>query len=196
MQSINKNDVSSVIETVIANGEAANDATVSTVAVDTIAETISAETGTEPVSVETAPKPKRVRKPASKPEPVKPAAPVAPVSFGGFSAGNVSRTARTVALDKTHFGGVTSDRDTAYLALFLDTARLNKSGRTVTLAALAERSTNHFYTGSAKPHDAGAINRARKAGNIEPATDGTSLTFTDRGFNLASAALKKLRPNA
>lgn len=135
---------------------------------------------------------KAAPKPAAKP--VKPVSQPVPVSFGGFSGGNVARTAQTVAADRTHFGGTTSSRDEAYLALFATVAAEANDKRTVTLTALAAKATNHFYDGSAKPHDAGAINRARKAGNIIVASDGSSLKLSKRGAELAANVLAKLRP--
>jgi hypothetical protein len=125
---------------------------------------------------------------------VKPAKPE-PVRFGGFTLGNVNRTAATVVAQRTNFSGVTSDRDTAYLAQFervrRDTAE-TPDGETITLASLAKLGKNPYYDRSAKPHDAGAINRAVKAGNVEHAADGASIKLTARGAALAAAAYSKL----
>lgn len=141
-----------------------------------------------PAVAPVATKPTKPVKPEAAPKAVKPA----PVKFGPFTGGNVGRTASTVAANRTAFGGVTSNRDEAYLALFATVAKAADDGRTITLAKLAERGTNAFYTGSAKPHDAGAINRARKAGNVAVSDDGSSLTLTEAGGKLASAIVAKL----
>lgn len=105
----------------------------------------------------------------------------APVRIGGFTLGNIARTAATVAALRTHYGAE-SNRDHAYILLFGDTADAN--GGTITLAALAAYGTNPYYTGSAKPHDAGAINRAIKAGNLsrDAATGALALTDTGRAL--------------
>jgi|688.fasta_scaffold222193_1 hypothetical protein len=133
------------------------------------------------------------------------AAPAAPVAgkptverFGGFTLGNINRTAATVVALRTNFGGVTSDRDTAYLAAFERVRRDTEAtpdGETITLASLAKLVKNPYYTGSAKPHDAGAINRAVKAGNVERAADGHSIKLTARGATLAATAYNKLHGN-
>lgn len=138
-------------------------------------------------------------------DPVAPVAVVAkpakpePVRFGNFTLGNINRTAQTVVAQRTNFSGVTSDRDTAYLASFervrRDTAE-TPDGETITLASLAKLAKNPYYTGSAKPHDAGAINRAVKAGNVEHSADGASIKLTKRGAELASAAYNKLHASA
>lgn len=144
---------------------------------------------------------KRTRTTKPKPAPVtgeQPAAtvaaPVAPTRIGGFTLGNIARTAGVVVAQRTHYG-TTSSRDEAYLALFATTAADAEKcpdGTTITLAALASHGTNKFYTGSAKPHDAGAINRAIKAGNATKSDDGKSISLTDKGAELARNVLKKL----
>lgn len=131
-------------------------------------------------------------------------APAPAANIGGFTLGNIARTARTVAAQRTHFGAE-SDRDNAYMRLYLDCANdaerlarfgVTPDGRTVTLAALASYTLNPFYTGSAKPHDAGAINRAIKAGHLSRDETGSVLTLTERGLSVAraiqSAANKRL----
>lgn len=124
-----------------------------------------------------------------------------PQSFGGFSIGNINRTAATIARSATHYG-TTSDRDGAYAALFVTVADTLPAGQPVKLGDLAEycgrdlpagqRARNPFYSGSAKPHDAGAINRAERAGSIVKASDGASFTLTDAGRQLGLNTLRKL----
>jgi hypothetical protein len=141
---------------------------------------------------------KPVKPEAAKPEAVAPVAKPEPVRFGGFTLGNINRTAATVVALRTNFGGVTSDRDTAYLAAFERVRRDTEAtpdGETITLASLAKLVKNPYYTGSAKPHDAGAINRAVKAGNVERAADGHSIKLTARGATLAATAYNKLHGN-
>lgn len=123
------------------------------------------------------------------------AAVVASTRIGGFTLGNIARTAGRVVAGATHFGAE-SDRDNAYLRLFLDGANdaermPNGDGRSVTLAALASYGTNPFYGGSAKPHDAGAINRAIKAGHATRSDDGRTVTLTERGLQQARLLLTK-----
>ena len=118
-------------------------------------------------------------------------APIALRTAGGFTLGNVARTADTVARGATHYGA-TSYRDGAYAAFYY----LNRDANgVVTLAALAAYQRNPHYAGSAKPHDAGAINRAARAGTIVKANDGASFTFTERGETFAKLMLAKLAPS-
>lgn len=119
--------------------------------------------------------------------------------IGGFSLSNIARTAGTVATHRYGFGSETN-RDYAYLLLFghaRDNAELpnatdagdmpeNIVGRPVSLGMLASYGANPYYTGSNKPHDAGAITRAVKAGYIVRSSDGVLLAFTARGNALLS----------
>ena len=131
----------------------------------------------------------RSNKPSKRTAPVAPATDAAPVAvvtaparIGGFTLGNIARTAATVAAGRTHYGAE-SNRDHAYILLFGDAADKPEAAGAITLAALAAYGTNPFYVGSAKPHDAGAINRAIKAGNLARDDAGT-LTLTARGSEL------------
>jgi hypothetical protein len=135
-------------------------------------------------------------KPATKPA-VKAAAADKPTSkravapaINGYSAGNITRTAATVAAKRTHYGAGTS-RDECYLALYATVAKAN--GGNATLAQLAASGpTNPYYSGSSKPHDAGALNRNLAAGNISITADGNTLSLTPIGAEKARAILAKL----
>lgn len=100
----------------------------------------------------------------------------------------VAATARTIAAQATHFGGL-SDRDTAYLGFYAGIAKRN--GGTCDIAAIALAGTRPAYDGSNKPHDAGVIVRLTKAGLAKPATDGRSFTFTDLAKTHAAYASAK-----
>lgn len=126
-------------------------------------------------------------KPASKPvttKPVAPATPAKPVAIAApvttdapaKPSANITRTAACVARNRTNFGNL-SDRDTAYLGFYASFAKRN-GGKPVTIADIVASGREPAYAGSRKPHDAGVINRLRKAGLIAPATDGHSFTFT------------------
>ena len=109
-----------------------------------------------------------------------------------FSAGNIARTASTVAAERTHYG-VTSSRDDAYCAFYTREADASNS---VTLAMLATFKRNPLYAGSAKPHDAGAIVRAIKAGTITRSDDGRTLMLTEAGATRGRLILSKLAKQA
>ena len=108
----------------------------------------------------------------------------------------VARDAASVARFATHYGA-TSIRDDAYRALYALAAN-GANGFTLRAVydagtAVGDKRVNPFYIGSAKATDVGALNRARKAGDIVPTDDTcTAYTFTERGFSLARAALAKL----
>lgn len=98
-------------------------------------------------------------------------------------SGNITRTAATVARNVTAFNEL-SDRDSAYLAFYASLAKAAPSG-VVTLADIVASGRRPTYNGSNKPHDAGVINRLRKASFIAPVSDGTSFTITDNGKSRA-----------
>ena len=98
------------------------------------------------------------------------------------------RDADTILAQRTHFG-VTSGRDDAYLALFAQHA--DASG-TVSVAKLREIGANPFYSGSAKASDAGAINRAIKAGRAKANATGEQFTLTPEALALGRSKLKQL----
>jgi hypothetical protein len=95
-----------------------------------------------------------------------------------------ARTAATVARNATNFGGTLSDRDHAYIAFYASLA--GAVGATVTLADIANCGRGPAYGGSAKPHDAGVINRLRKAGLLTVESDGSSFAFTPAAASLKS----------
>jgi hypothetical protein len=138
---------------------------------------------TKPATTDAAPaKPAKLVKPATvavvaKPEPAKPSR-------------DITRTAATIAANATNFGGVLSDRDTAYIAFFASFAKAHPS-KPVTVAELATSGRTPAYNGSAKPHDAGVVNRLAKAGLITKASDGSSFTFTKAGTTTKAYASAK-----
>lgn len=104
-----------------------------------------------------------------------------------------TRDAKTIAAYRTHFGAVSS-RDEAYAAFYRVTAIEHGKPETFTLAQLAAKQRNPLYAGSNKASDAGAINRARKAGHIAPTSDACdAYTFTDAGAQYADNVLAKLK---
>lgn len=125
--------------------------------------------------------------------------PVAPVErFGGFSAGNIARTATTAAAMRYPFD-TASTRDDSYTAFFALAAREHGTGdnkRTVALTALASYGRNPLYSGSAKPHDAGAIERASKRAHIAYDAEARTITLTEAGAEAGSAILTKLAKQA
>lgn len=126
-------------------------------------------------------------KPAIAAKPVAPVAPVAakpavaskpakPDAGPAKPAAHITRTAATVAAQRTNFGGLT-DRDAAYLTFYGKLARAN--GGKLTVAAIAAAGPrNPHYPGSSKAHDAGVIVRFCKAGLCTTSPDGNELTFT------------------
>jgi hypothetical protein len=97
-------------------------------------------------------------------------------------ARNLARDAATVQRQATNFGSVT-DRDAAYRQFFGRVMRAN--GNAATLAQIDAggikrdgKSYNPDYAGSAKATDAGAINRAIKAGYFTASDNGSRLTAT------------------
>lgn len=100
----------------------------------------------------------------------------------------IARTASTIAAMRCNFGAL-SDRDEAYFSFYASLAKASPDG-TVTVRAIAESGRAPRYTGSAKPHDAGAIQRLHKAGIIATSADGAGFTFTDgaRGHKLFASA--------
>lgn len=151
-------------------------------------------------------KPASAAKPAKLAKPAKPvavaAAPVATVATAepapvavavtadkpARAPAGIARTASTIAAMRCNFGAL-SDRDEAYFSFYASLAKASPDG-TVTVRAIAESGRAPRYTGSAKPHDAGAIQRLHKAGIIATSADGAGFTFTDgaRGHKLYASA--------
>lgn len=103
------------------------------------------------------------------------------------TARGLARDAATIDNGAANFE-TSSNRDAAYLAFYGDAVR--KYGRdTFTLAELHAigtpgargKATNPRYNGSAKATDAGAITRARKAGNVTVSDNGNRITVTAAG---------------
>lgn len=113
----------------------------------------------------------------------KPATPATPETVARVPRG-VNRTAATIAKQATNFGGVLSERDTAYLAFYGSLARLNHG--TVTVADIATSGRAPVYSGSCKPHDAGVIVRLTKAGLCTVHDNGHRVVFTDKAKALAA----------
>lgn len=122
---------------------------------------------------------------AAKPAPVAIVAPVvAKPAEPAKPSANVTRTVATIARGACNFGGL-SDRDTAYLAFYAGFAKRNATGN-VTVRAIAEAGTRPAYTGSAKPHDAGVIQRLNKAGLLVLHNGAADFTFTNKAKTLAA----------
>ena len=126
---------------------------------------------------------KRANKPA-KPAtaPVAPAA--APLAKPAAVERFLARDAATVERAATNFGTV-SDRDAAYRLFFGGVMRAHNDTATLAqihAAGLASGNKRIYphYTGSAKATDAGAINRAVKAGYFTVSENGNRLTATDK----------------
>lgn len=134
---------------------------------------------------------KPATKPAAKPVTAKPATP-APVAAAtpatpaapAKPAAGITRTISTIARGACNFGAL-SDRDTAYLAFYAGFAKRSASGR-VTVESIAAHGTRPAYTGSAKPHDAGVIQRLAKAGLVTLLNGAAEFTFTDKAKTLAA----------
>lgn len=135
----------------------------------------------KPAKLRTAPKPAKpaTDKPAKAAKPV--TAPVEPVEAEpAVRVLPITRTCATIAANATSFGSL-SDRDHAYITYYAGLAKRAKNG-VLTIRAIAD----HFAaTGarpigpaSAKPHDAGVVNRLRKAGIVTVESDGSSFKFT------------------
>lgn len=95
---------------------------------------------------------------------------------------NLSRDAVTVTRAATNFGEIT-DRDAAYRLFF--GAVMRGKNHSATLREIFDagrkadgKSYNPHYAGSAKATDAGAINRAVKAGYFTVSDNGNRLTAT------------------
>jgi hypothetical protein len=169
---------------------------VSTTAADTLAAAAAApKPAGKPVTVRSgkrdiAAKPAKPAKPDAKPAPVAVAVAAKPVSKPADTAAlpsrDIVRTAATVARNATHYGAATT-RDDYYLAFFASFCRKASNG-SVTLRTIAD-SKRTVDTGgnfaSAKPTDAGVINRLRKAGRITVSADGNTLSFTESQRKLA-----------
>lgn len=97
----------------------------------------------------------------------------------------IARTCATIARNATNFGGTLSDRDHAYITFYASLAALAADG-IVTIRAIADSGRGPAYNGSAKPHDAGVVNRLRKAGLLTVEADGTSFAFTPNAHTLRS----------
>ncbi len=96
---------------------------------------------------------------------------------------NLARDAVTVTRAATNFGEIT-DRDAAYRLFFGSIMRVNGK-HSATLREIFDagrkadgKSYNPHYAGSAKATDAGAINRAVKAGYFTVSENGKRLTAT------------------
>lgn len=134
----------------------------------------------------------KARKPKAKPD-AKALAAKAAERAAQITSRGLARDAATVKAQATNFDQY-SDRDTAYLRFFGTVMRKN-SGK-ATLAQIHDagkpvpgkpnKTTNPYYTGSAKATDAGAINRLIKAGYITASADGNTLTATDAGKSQAA----------
>lgn len=121
-----------------------------------------------------------------------PAPAVAATDAAPKTPANVTRTIATIAKRATNFGGL-SDRDNAYIAFFASFAK--RDGGSVTIATLAASGARPSVPGSsAKPHDAGAVNRLVSAGLIREA--GGVITFTDAGKSLAAYTATPARAKA
>lgn len=137
----------------------------------------------KPVAVATPAKPVAAKPATPAPAPATEAAPKTPA--------NVTRTIATIAKRATNFGGL-SDRDNAYLAFF---ASFAKRDGNVTIATLAASGDKPNVPGSsAKPHDAGAVNRLVRAGLITEA--GGVIAFTEAGKKLAPYTATPARAKA
>ncbi|MET4190735.1 MULTISPECIES: hypothetical protein [unclassified Bradyrhizobium] len=122
-------------------------------------------------------------------KPVAVAAPVVadvPAVTVAKPSARITRTAATVAAQRTNFGGL-SDRDNAYLTFYASLAKAATDG-TVTIAGIVASGRGPDYAGSAKPHDAGVIVRLGKAGLLTSTADGHGFTFTDSARSLAAYA--------
>lgn len=97
----------------------------------------------------------------------------------------IMRTCATIARNATNFGGTLSDRDHAYIAFFASFAKAAADG-IVTVRTIVDSGRVPAYSGSAKPHDAGVVNRLRKAGLLTVEADGTSFAFTPAALTLKS----------
>lgn len=111
------------------------------------------------------------------------AKPVKPEAAPSKPSANVNRTIATIAKQACNFGGTVSDRDSAYIAFYASLARALPGG-VVTIRAIAESGRKPAYNGSAKPHDAGVVQRLHKAGIVAASPDGSSFTFTKHGQSL------------
>lgn len=124
---------------------------------------------------------------ARKPAPVT----VAPVTAPATEAkprANITRTAATIAAQRTNFGDL-SDRDNAYLAFYGSLARA--TGHRTTVAAIVESGKRPDYNGSNKPHDAGVIVRLCKAGLAVTSDNGNAIAFTPKAQSLAAYTGRK-----
>jgi hypothetical protein len=110
--------------------------------------------------------------PAAKPETTTATAPRVPA--------NITRTIATVERGACNFGGTISDRDNAYFGFYKQLIAAN--GGKLTVAAIVASGRKPAYNGSAKPHDAGVIQRLGKAGLLAgTGSESAPLTLTARG---------------
>lgn len=128
-------------------------------------------------------------KPGAKPANGKPAKPVTglakpagkakPATEAAKPSANVTRTAATIAAQACNFGNL-SDRDTTYMRFYASLAKRAANG-VVTLRGIVD--SGHARVpgatfASAKPHDAGVIQRLAKAGLLSIRDNGAAFVFT------------------
>lgn len=109
----------------------------------------------------------------------------------------VNATAKRIDIGAANFGGTLSDRDNAYLSHYGKLCRtLGK--RTLTLTDIATNSPKAAsgkpvisgYSGSAKAHDAGVVQRLAKAGLVSTGEHGAAITFTAKCNTVAAFTAK------
>lgn len=115
-------------------------------------------------------------KPAATAKPVVVAKPAAATGKPAKPAGNVTRTASTIAAAACNFGNL-SDRDSAYMRFYAGLAASAANG-VVTLRAIVDSGKRPEYSPSNKPHDAGVIQRLAKAGLLTVRDNGAAFVFT------------------
>lgn len=112
------------------------------------------------------------------------AKPVTPVAAPAKPSANVTRTAATIAAGACNFGGL-SDRDAAYVTFYASLAKAAANG-VVTLRAIVDSGRKPNYQGSAKPHDAGVIQRLAKASLVATRDNGAAFVFTKAALTHAA----------
>jgi len=118
----------------------------------------------------------------------KPTPAVTPAPTVARVPANITRTAATVAAQRTNFGGLT-DRDNAYIAFFASVSK--RTGGAFTIADIVATAGGPVLAGftSAKKHDAGVCVRLCKADVLSH--DSGKLTFKPAARTLAAYANAK-----
>ncbi len=137
-----------------------------------------------------------VNVPRQAPAPVSDADAAQPVALDYPDALHVNRRVNYTAHDSATIDAAKyplaeiSNRDESYIAFFARCAR-GEAGHAVTLASIAAQyKRNPYYAGSAKSTDAGAIQRAVKAGFLHHDADARTIMLTETGIAYGNGRLR------